>query len=103
MIGIMATVFLFLTGNVSWAGSAFAHRQNNQQKRILNGVRKGQITNHEYFRLNKEQTQIKRAKRRASADGYVSPRERSRINHLQKKASRHIYHAKHNRAAHYNK
>jgi len=76
-------------------GSTIDQRQFNQEMRIQQGVRTGEITRHEYHRLQTEQARIRQMERQAKADGYVSAAERSRINAAQTTASRHIYQEKH--------
>jgi hypothetical protein len=74
-----------------------AHRQQRQQRRIYRGVRSGELTRRETFRLEREQYRIQRDKQRAKADGDVTARERARLRRELNRSSRHIYHAKHNR------
>ena len=88
----------FVISGVSFAQTPkVAKRQVNQQKRIKQGVRSGELTRGEVRRLEKEQNQVRKAKVRARSDGEVTNRERARIHHEQNQASRHIYRAKHNR------
>ncbi|MCL5966364.1 MAG: hypothetical protein M1550_04005 [Deltaproteobacteria bacterium] len=72
-------------------------RQENQQKRIGQGIPSGELTPRETIRLEREQAGIERAERRAEADGTVTPKERVRLKRKQDKASRDIYRLKHNR------
>jgi hypothetical protein len=92
---------LLLFGNISWAGGGIGHRQIRQSKRVVHGVRNGQITDREFVRLNREQGRIQQYKNRALADGYMNPRERHKLPRMQDSASEHIYRAKHNHASHY--
>ena len=73
------------------------HRQKNQQKRIGQGVRSGELTLKETIKLEKEQKEIQEDKKEAKSDGTVTKEERKEIHQDQNKASRHIYRAKHNR------
>jgi hypothetical protein len=70
-------------------------REANQEKRIQQGVKSGQLTGRETARLQGEQARIERAEARAKADGKVTPKERERIAQMQNKASRDIYREKH--------
>ncbi|HKX27720.1 MAG TPA: hypothetical protein VJ302_08520 [Blastocatellia bacterium] len=72
-------------------------RQENQQQRIGQGVRSGELTSRETVRLEREQRGIQREKRAAKADGVVTRAERREIRHDQNRASRDVYRAKHNR------
>jgi hypothetical protein len=76
---------------------AVDQRQENQQRRIGQGVASGELTPGETVRLEKEQAGIRRAEERAKADGKVTPKERARLKNRQDKASRDIYRLKHNR------
>jgi hypothetical protein len=72
------------------------HRQINQQARIKQGVRSGELTKGETIRLEKEQAKIQADKKKAKADGEVTPQEHRHIKKEQNKASRHIRRLKHN-------
>lgn len=72
-------------------------RQRNQQHRIRQGVRSGELTARETRRLEKEQKEVQQEKKEARADGTVTAQERREIHKEQNQASRHIYRAKHNR------
>jgi uncharacterized membrane protein YebE (DUF533 family) len=69
--------------------------QANQERRLQQGLRSGELTRGEYTRLEGEQARIRQMERQAKADGYVSPAERARIRDAQGEASRHIYQEKH--------
>lgn len=73
------------------------NRQVNQQKRIGQGVRSGELTRREVRRLEREQNQIRKMKVRARSDGEVTNRERARIHREQNQSNRHIFRAKNNR------
>ena len=70
-------------------------RQAEQERRIQQGVRSGDLTRGEYQRLEAEQARIRQIERQAKSDGYVSASERARISAAQNSASRHIYQEKH--------
>lgn len=70
-------------------------RRANQEHRINDGVRSGQLTRGEYQNLEAEQARVRQLERQAKADGYVSPRERAQIREAQNQASSHIYQEKH--------
>jgi len=72
-------------------------RQARQGARIREGVRSGDLTRREASALRGEQRGINRMERHARADGVVTPRERSRLNHAQNRASRHINQQRHDR------
>lgn len=70
--------------------------QLSQQKRIKQGVKSGELTKKAVFRLEKQQAKIAKTKRLAKSDGNVTCKEKAKITHLQKKASKNIAIKKHN-------
>ena len=76
-------------------------RERHQQQRIYNGVRSGELTRRETYRLEREQVRINQqeARFRRSGDG-LSPSERLRLEREQNRASRDIYRQKHDRQDH---
>ena len=70
-------------------------REVNQEKRIQQGVKSGQLTPREAKRLEAQQGRIERAETKAKADGKVTPKERERITQMQNHASRDIHREKH--------
>jgi len=70
---------------------------HNQQVRIQQGVRHGQLTPREAQHLRAQQQRIKAMKRVAKADGRVTPRERMMIRNAEKRSSVAIYNQKHDR------
>jgi hypothetical protein len=69
----------------------------HERHRITGGVRSGELSRPEAYRLHHEQRGIRRDIHRARRDGHVNRAERMHIRHEQRKHSRHIYRAKHNR------
>ncbi len=78
---------------------ALAQRQFNQQHRIANGFRKGQLNFHQRARLERQHRSIHRQMHamRIRHNGRLTPRDRRILNHRMNVASRRIYRAKHNR------
>ena len=71
-------------------------RQKNQQERIDEGVKGGELTKKETLKLEAEQGKIQRKKRRFRRnDGKLGPKERAKLEQEQDKASKHIYKEKH--------
>jgi len=70
-------------------------RQANQEARIEQGVKSGELNARETLRLEREQKHIAVAETKAEADGKVTNKERARLSHMQNKASRDIRHQKH--------
>lgn len=93
LLGTAAMLTAFVAGP-AFADSIDRH-QYNQQKRIEQGVRSGQLTRHEAQKLEAEQARIAAMERRAKSDGHVDPWERRQIGKAQAHASRDIYREKH--------
>ena len=71
-------------------------RQQEQQQRIDQGVRSGDITKKEAAHLRKQQAKIRQMERRAMADGRMSIKEKAQIELAQDKESLRIAKQKHN-------
>jgi len=73
-------------------------REHRQQERIAQGVRSGELTSRETFRLERQEQRIDRQEDRfrESGDG-LSPRERAKLEHELNRESRNIYRQKHDR------
>jgi len=52
------------------------HRQINQQARIKQGVKSGELTKGETRKLEREQAKIQHDKKVAKSDGKITPQER---------------------------
>jgi hypothetical protein len=73
-------------------------RERQQQQRIREGVRDGELTRREAARLQVEQAQIRLQEARARrSGGEFTARERLRIQREMNQSSRHIYWQKHDR------
>ena len=70
-------------------------RQQNQRARVYEGIASGELTHREAAHAVHQQGHIRRAERRAKADGRVTCSERARLNHLQNRASRDLRRNKH--------
>lgn len=79
------------------AGTASAAgRQINQQKRIAQGVRGGELTRPEARRLERNAVRVHRTIKRDRLDqGIFTPRERAKAQMKLKRRSRAIYRQKH--------
>lgn len=75
-------------------------RQVEQQKRIGQGVRSGQLTPRETTHLESREARIHREVRadRAANGGHLTPQERCHVTRQQNRVSRSIYRDKHNAA-----
>jgi len=70
-------------------------RQVNQQARIQEGKKSGELNRRETARLQREQRKIQIEKRIANGDGTVTAKEKAFLRREQNKANRHIYKEKH--------
>src|SRR5262249_15637014 len=88
---------LLLAGAGAQAQSMYDinRQQDYQQNRIERGVRDGQITRSEEYRLGRGAGAMDGAQWRAMADGHVSPQERARIDQMVNRENRDIYRQSH--------
>ena len=70
-------------------------RQHNQQHRIQQGAKSGELTRGETRRLETEQRQIRHEEARYKSDGQLTRAERADLQHDLNRSSRHIYNQKH--------
>ncbi len=86
-------------GNPNSASSqrmqADVQRNVNQQQRIEQGVKSGQLTNREGGKLEGGQARVDRAEARAGANGRVSTNEQQRVQRAENQQSKRIYKEKH--------
>ena len=81
-----------------------AQRKENQQDRIANGVKSGQLTPGKTANLEKKEAAINKetSADRAANGGKLTPAEKAQVNQQQNKLSKQIYNDKHNaNTAHY--
>ncbi|HTZ98998.1 MAG TPA: hypothetical protein VMB02_01625 [Candidatus Aquilonibacter sp.] len=81
-----------------YGNGEIGQRRENQQDRIAQGVRSGQLTAGETSRLENQQQGINREARadRQANGGHLTGADRRAINQSQNRASRNIYGKKHN-------
>ena len=70
-------------------------RQANQQARIHEGVKSGQLTRPDARHLERQQHNIRSEERAFKSDGYLSPSERADLHRDLRAANRDIYGQKH--------
>ncbi len=73
-------------------------RKENQQKRIAQGVKSGQLTAGETAKLEKKEVAVNKVTQadRAANGGKLTPAEKKQINAKQNQVSKQIYKDKHN-------
>jgi hypothetical protein len=78
--------------------SEVGKRAENQQDRIAQGIRSGQLTAGEASKLEHKEAGINREVRndRAANGGKLTPEERAQVNRQQNRVSKQIYNQKHN-------
>lgn len=96
----MTKIFLAAaTALIATTAVASAHSvdrvQERQANRIEHGRETGQITWREGLKLRAEQRRINKVKKELASDGYLSRRDRKKVHALQREASKHIAHEKH--------
>ncbi|MGH9407181.1 MAG: hypothetical protein ACRD3D_15280 [Terriglobia bacterium] len=72
-------------------------RQENQQDRIQQGVKSGQLTRGEADRIEAREGRLQANKLEDKAKGPLTRKERTRLNRQANRDSRTIYRLKHNR------
>jgi len=88
-------------GNPNSASSqrmqADVQRNVNQQQRIEQGVKSGQLTNREVGKLENGQARVDRDEAHAGANGHVSAKEQQRVQKAENQQSKRIYKQKHDK------
>lgn len=91
-----AIVFLSFVFCFFLTHEASANQRNrNQNARIREGVKSGELTKDETKKLRKEERRTRRMERRMRSDGIITPREGRRLKRAQDKVSKDIYKEKH--------
>jgi len=82
-------------GNPSSASSkrmqADVQRNVNQDQRIANGVKDGQLNGRQVANLERGQAHVDKAEAKAGRDGHVSASEQRRVQHAENRQSQHIH------------
>jgi hypothetical protein len=99
----MQRTFLVLAVGLLFSASVFAQnavtetqRDTNQQNRVEQGLKSGQLTTKEAGTLERDEQHIDRTQARDMKNGSLSAQEKAQIQHEQNQASRQIYQDKHN-------
>lgn len=71
-------------------------RLRGERKRVVQGVKSGEVTTKETVAIEKQARDIKQAKRAAATDGQVTALERAKIARQDRQLDRTIYRKKHN-------
>jgi Ni/Co efflux regulator RcnB len=101
-LSFFATALLALSSTLGMAqtSATIAQRKVNQQDRIAQGVRSGQLTAGETHRVEGREASINREEHnmRRADDGHLTRGDRAALNARQNRTSRAIYRDKHNAA-----
>ena len=86
------------TSSTTQPAGKIADRKENQQDRIAQGVKSGQLTAGETANLEHKEARINRETRadRAANGGKLTNAEKAKVNRQQNRVSNKIYHDKHN-------
>src|SRR5689334_17920185 len=71
-------------------------RDVNQQERIEQGLKSGELNTKEAAKLERGEANIDKMQQKALSDGKMTPAEKARIERAQNAESKAIYDAKHN-------
>ena len=94
LIGLVAAGGFGLVGSPATDAATdprIDQRQQNQERRIQQGLSSGRLTRDEYRVLTREQRQIARMESRAMADDRLTYRERAEIERAQDQANQNIW------------
>ena len=93
--GLLFSLLAGVTAPLAVAGEV-KDREENQQDRIAQGVKSGELTKGETARLEKGEAKIEKDREKALSDGKMTPKERKKLNREENKESKKIHTAKHN-------
>ena len=97
IISILTSALLTGTATMSFADEKIKDRKQNQQKRIAQGVKSGQLTPHETARIEHNESKINKEVRqdRKANGGNLTNKEKAKVNRQQNRVSKEIYNQKH--------
>ena len=96
----LAVCFVFAVTATAMHAATVNQRRENQQDRIGQGVKSGQLTAHETGSLERKESRLNHQIQndRRHDNGHLTAGERARVNREQNTLSRDIYRDKHNAA-----
>jgi hypothetical protein len=92
---VIALLTIAATGHAQTTTPRITERQANQQERISQGVKSGELTGKETRHLEDREAKIQHDKRMAKSDGTVTQAERAKLNREENRTSHAIYRQKH--------
>jgi len=96
----VASLGVMLVAGAAFAGAddpVIQKREQNQERRIQQGEKSGELTPKEAGKLEAGQTKIKQDEQKMKADGKLTKEERRKLTREQNKAGKDIYRKKHNK------
>lgn len=99
-LAILALPVVAQEANQPVTGQTIQERKENQQDRIAQGVKSGELTPHETANLEHKEANLNREERnmRATDGGKLTGADKAKLTRQQNKLSRNIYRDKHNAA-----
>ena len=97
LIALLTAVAIPAFAQTAPATPRVDQRQANQEQRIDQGVKSGQLTTKEAARLEKGQEHVQKVEDKAKADGTVTAKERARIKKAENVQNRAISREKHDK------
>lgn len=94
----LAIGLLFSAGALAQNAASETQRDTNQQNRVEQGLKSGQLTTKEAGQLERDEQRIDRTQAQDMKNGPLTVQEKAQIQHEQNQASRQIYQDKHNAA-----
>lgn len=97
MMGFTIGMMLLGTTTSMFAKSEVGQRQQNQQKRIANGIATGKMNAHQAAHVEHQEANLNKEIRtdRQANGGKLTPQEHRQVNQQQNGLSREIYNDKH--------
>jgi len=92
---VLAFIGITSAASAQTATPVVKERQENQQARIAQGVKSGELTAKETEHLEAREAKIQHDKKAAKADGTVTHAERAKLNREENRTSRAIHRQKH--------
>ena len=95
---VLSMVTGALRAGLTFADDVIRDRKENQQQRIANGVKSGQLTAGETAHIEKQESNLNQEIRgdRKANGGNLTNKEKAQVNRQQNRLSKKIYKDKHN-------
>ena len=92
----IAAIALFSLATINASAQNYDHHYQNENRRINQGVRDGELTRNETYRLHSQEMNIREETYRYKHnDGRIEPWERADLRRDNRNFSRNIYYQKH--------